>query len=58
VSFTNAAFSPSEGELQWARQIINAEGDRSIDGGATKVNGAMVDRPVRLKAERILRNAR
>lgn len=42
------AFLPSEAEIDWARRVM-ASGD-----GAVSVDGAMVDAPVRLRAQGIL----
>lgn len=47
-------FRPSDAEIAWAGRVIAA-----MQGGAVAVvDGAMVDAPVRLRAERILRRAR
>ncbi|ASJ73462.1 HpcH/HpaI aldolase/citrate lyase family protein [Granulosicoccus antarcticus] len=45
-------FSPSEADLAWANKILESDGD-----GATKVDGMMVDAPVRRRAEQIVRRA-
>lgn len=45
------AFAPSQSEIDWARRVL-ASGD-----GAVKVDGAMVDEPVRLRARSILTQA-
>ena len=50
----NALFSPSEIELQWAERVVAAVA--ASNGAAVAVDGKMVDRPVILKAERILQN--
>jgi len=42
-------FVPSEGEIAWARLVIDAPKE-----GAVSVGGTMVDAPVRLRAEQIL----
>ncbi|MEC9404562.1 MAG: CoA ester lyase [Pseudomonadota bacterium] len=42
------AFAPSLDEIEWARRVL-ASGD-----GATNVDGAMVDEPVRIRARTIL----
>ena len=52
IEVVNAAFAPSERELSWARQVLEAAA-RS-HGAAVAVNGAMVDRPLILKARAIL----
>ena len=53
VARVNAAFSPSEAEVTWARKVLDAA-ERS-GGAAVAVDGKMIDRPVILKAERIVR---
>jgi len=55
ISPVNAAFSPSEPELAWARKVLQAA-ERS-GGAAVAVDGKMIDRPVILKAERIVRES-
>lgn len=47
-----AAFSPTGAEIAWAQRVVAAG-----DYGAIAVDGAMVDRPVYLRAERILARA-
>lgn len=47
------AFRPTEAELAWAREITAAASD-----GASRVGDTMVDRPVLLRAEWLLRQAR
>ena len=43
-----AAFRPTPAEVDWARSVIGAT------GGAAQMGGQMIDRPVTLRAERIL----
>ena len=45
------AFAPTAEEVEWARSVIGAV------GGATQVDGQMVDRPVTERARRILHRA-
>lgn len=52
VPIVAAAFQPTPEEIAWAERVGGAEGD-----GATAVDGAMVDRPVVLRAQRILARA-
>ena len=52
IEVVNAAFAPSERELSWARRVLEAAA-RSR-GAAVAVDGAMVDRPLILKARAIL----
>jgi citrate lyase subunit beta/citryl-CoA lyase len=49
----NAGFSPSEDELVWARRVRDAAAQAG--GAAVAVDGKMVDRPVILRAEALLR---
>ena len=42
---------PSDEQVAWAKRVIDAT---SSNAGAVKVDGKMVDKPVILKAERIL----
>lgn len=56
VDDVNRIFSPSAEELAWAREVVEAL-ERS-QGAAVAVGGKMVDRPVILKAQRILRTER
>lgn len=47
-------FQPSEEDIAWARRILTAA---TAAAGAVKVDGAMVDAPVRSRAQQILRRA-
>ena len=49
-----AGLQPDPDQLAWARRVLAA----GRDGGAATVDGAMVDAPVRLRAEQIERRAR
>jgi len=42
--------------VMWAERVVTAA--RKADGAAIALDGRMVDRPVIMKAERILRSAR
>jgi citrate lyase subunit beta/citryl-CoA lyase len=55
VAIVNRAFTPSDEALEWARRVIDAA-ERS-GGAAIAVDGRMVDRPVLLRAQRILAQA-
>lgn len=44
-------FAPTEEEIAWAHRVFDAS---SQDGSALRVDGALVDLPVRLRAQRIL----
>ena len=52
VAIVRAAFMPTEEELRWARRVIEA--DLASKGGAIKLDGKMIDRPVVLLAKRTL----
>ena len=52
VAAVNAAFVPSEKDVEWARRVV--EGAAASHGAAVAVDGRMVDRPVILKAQEIL----
>jgi citrate lyase subunit beta/citryl-CoA lyase len=54
VPVVNGAFTPSPEELSWARQVLAAE----ASGGVSTVQGRMVDRPVFVRARRLLERAR
>jgi citrate lyase subunit beta/citryl-CoA lyase len=55
VPIVNECFAPSEAEIAWAKRVLEAA--RASQGAAVKVDGRMVDRPVILKAEAIVREA-
>ena len=55
VATVNAAFSPSEAEIAWAHKVLDAA--KRSGGAAVAVDGRMIDRPVILKAEQIVRQA-
>ena len=44
ISGVHQAFHPTEAELDWARRVVAASA--SADGGAVKLDGKMIDRPV------------
>ena len=50
IAPARAAYRPSAEDVAWARRVIAA----SREGGASTVDGAMVDAPVVLRANRIL----
>ncbi len=49
----HAAMAPTEAELNWARQVLQA----ASGAGAVQVNGRMVDKPVVQRAQRLLQRA-
>jgi citrate lyase subunit beta/citryl-CoA lyase len=52
VAAVHRALRPGAEEQAWAQRILSAS--RAADGGAIQLDGKMVDRPVVLKAERIV----
>lgn len=52
VTIVQAAFMPSQEELVWAKRVIEA--DEASKGGAVKLDGRMIDRPVVVLAQRTL----
>ncbi|MEP7102443.1 MAG: CoA ester lyase [Burkholderiales bacterium] len=56
VAPVNRSFSPSEAEVAWARRVIEIA--TASQGAAVALNGKMVDKPVILRAQAILRELR
>src|SRR5207244_1939685 len=55
VPIVNSVFAPSDAELAWARQVIDAYEQAESEGrGVLALNGAMVDLPVVERARRVL----
>jgi len=52
VEVVNAAFLPTEKEIEWARKVVDTAS--ASHGAAVAVDGRMVDRPVILKAQEII----
>jgi citrate lyase subunit beta/citryl-CoA lyase len=52
VSIVKQAFTPTEEEISWAKRVIEA--DLASKGGAIKLDGRMIDRPVVLLAQRTM----
>lgn len=52
VAIVQAAFMPSQEDLVWAKRVIEA--DKASKGGAVKLDGRMIDRPVVVLAQRTL----
>ena len=52
ITAVRQAITPSEQEVAWAQRVLLAWNDGA--GGVLQVDGKMVDRPVVLKAERII----
>lgn len=55
VAGVRAGFAPGEAEIAWAHRVLSAA--QQAGGAAIAVDGKMVDRPVMLRAEAILRDA-
>ena len=56
LAVVNRSFSPSEAELAWARQVIAIT--QASGGAAVALDGKMIDKPVILRAQAILAEAR
>ena len=56
ISLVRKAFEPSAAEIDWAQRVVQA--DQDSHGGAVKLDGRMIDRPVVLLAQRTLRQAK
>jgi len=52
ISLVKGAFMPTAAEVSWAHRVIDA--DKASKGGAIKLDGRMIDRPVVLLAQRTL----
>ncbi len=52
VAPVNATYLPQADEIAWARRVMDAAG--AADGAAVQVDGKMVDKPVLIRAQRIL----
>jgi citrate lyase subunit beta/citryl-CoA lyase len=53
VAPINAAFTPSQTEIEWAQRVVAAFA-QSPDAGVVNLDGKMVDKPHLLQAQRIL----
>lgn len=59
IACINRAFSPSEAEIRYAREVLDAIEEGKRQGkGAVALRGKMIDPPVVARAERILAAAR
>lgn len=56
ISLVRKAFEPSAAEIDWAKRVVQADFD--AHGGAVKLDGRMIDRPVVLLAQRTLNQAK
>jgi citrate lyase beta subunit len=58
LAVVNRVFAPSEAELAWAREVVEAYEHETAEGrGVFALNGAMVDLPVVERARRVLAEA-
>jgi citrate lyase subunit beta/citryl-CoA lyase len=55
VDTVNRGFTPSAEEVAWARRVLEAAA--AAGGAAVAVDGKMVDKPVLLRAQAVLRQA-
>lgn len=56
VAVVNECFGPSAEDIAWAERVMEAS--RAAAGGVIALDGKMIDRPIMLKAEAILRASR
>ena len=56
VGIVRKAFEPSSSEIEWAKRVVQA--DHDAHGGAVKLDGRMIDRPVVLLAQKTLNQAK
>jgi len=57
VAALHRALAPSAAELDWARRVVAATEGADRIAGAVRVDGRMVDKPVLLRARRLLARA-
>lgn len=57
VEVVHNAFKPLTDEVDWAIRVVEAMGARGSSDGVVLVDGNMVDRPVLLRARRLLARA-
>ncbi|MGF6637415.1 HpcH/HpaI aldolase/citrate lyase family protein [Paraburkholderia sp. MM6662-R1] len=55
IAVVHECYGPSAGEIAWAERVVAAVS--RADAGAIVVDGKMVDRPVQLRAQRLLASA-
>ncbi|SAL69946.1 HpcH/HpaI aldolase/citrate lyase family protein [Caballeronia humi] len=56
ISIVNECYAPTQAEVSWAKQVLDAS-DRA-NGAAISIDGKMIDRPVVLRAKRVVDLAR
>lgn len=57
IEMINHVFSPTEEEIHWAEKVLEAVKE-NVGKGAFSLNGKMVDKPIILKAQKILEKAK
>ncbi len=58
IELVNQVYAPSESEIEKAQEVINAIEEAKAKGsGVISLNGQMVDRPVVLRAQRVMKLA-
>ena len=58
LEVVNAAFAPTDAELEWARRVLDAHAAGLREGrGVVALDGRMIDAPVVLRAERLIAEA-
>jgi len=57
LDIINEVFSPSKKEIEWSKRVLNAV-EENIGKGAFSLDGKMIDKPIILKAEKIISKAR
>lgn len=59
IAMVNEVYQPTQAEIENARNVINAIEEARLKGsGVISMNGQMVDRPVVLRAQRVMRLAK
>jgi citrate lyase subunit beta/citryl-CoA lyase len=57
LEIINEVFSPSKKEIEWAKRVLDAV-SKNIGKGAFSLDGKMIDKPIILKAEKIILKAK
>jgi citrate lyase subunit beta/citryl-CoA lyase len=56
LEIINEVFSPSKKEIEWARKVMESV-QKNPSKGAFRLDGKMIDKPIILKAEKIIQKA-
>jgi len=56
IEIINEVFSPSKKEIKWARKVLESV-ELNVGKGAFSLDGNMIDKPIILKAEKIIQKA-